>query len=468
MSEKIFHHAMSYVDDDIVENFLDNKSKRQAIAPSRFFLKWGAVAAVFCIAVATSFVMLWQSPGIHPTPTVPTTSSSTESSHTVTPESSVTPSSNQTPNSTKPNSTESNFTLPVPIDEIVWNENNGGVSGEAAWMGWNGMKLSIDLEIAVSRMEQGSETNQYLAIHVWYEEGELLDCYVYAGKSYAEHQEEMKAWQRLLYKYNSLAGEADLLKYGELLYTEGLPDGRKWTKEKYDERVAYYGEEFLSEYIVDGVYNSSKLGLDRREIVSKIDTKEKLFTDLIQSFQTDCAPEIAKAFEQYAVTVKNNCVYLFITLSEFETIDIENKEGYMFYWASRAAYDGYVEPADLPVLDNTVTGFNWEKIGFSSLKETTNGQPLCDEDVIDMIYETMDLWKYTYDYLEFRFSHNGELTEADFENMQYQEIFSYKYPTGTMVSVKYEDINLEALKELSQRSEITWIWIGAPLIAVPD
>ena len=462
MNEKIFHHAMSYVDDDIVENFLDNKSKRQAIAPSRFFLKWGAVAAVFCIAVATSFVMLWQSPGIHPTPTVPTTSSSTEPSHTVTPESSVTPSS------TKPNSTESNFTLPVPIDEIVWNENNGGVSGEAAWMEWNGMKLSNDLYEAIYRMEQGSETNQYLAILVWYEEGELLDCYVYEGKSYAEHQEEMKAWQRLLYKYNSLAGEADLLKYGELLYTEGLPDGRKWTKEKYDERVAYYGEEFLSEYIVDGVYNSSKLGLDRREIVSKIDTKEKLFTDLIQSFQTDCAPEIAKAFEQYAVTVKNNCVYLFITLSEFETIDIENKEGYMFYWASRAAYDGYVEPADLPVLDNTVTGFNWEKIGFSSLKETTNGQPRCDEDVIDMIYETMDLWKYAYDYLEFRFSHNGELTEADFENMQYQEIFSYKYPTGTMVSVKYEDINLEALKELSNRSEITWVWIGAPLIAMPD
>ena len=140
MSEKIFHHAMSYVDDDIVENFLDNKSKRQAIAPSRFFLKWGAVAAVFCIAVATSFVMLWQSPGIHPTPTVPTTSSSTESSHTVTPESSVTPSSNQTPNSTKPNSTESNFTLPVPIDEIIWYVDKGGATGESAWMEWKNWK----------------------------------------------------------------------------------------------------------------------------------------------------------------------------------------------------------------------------------------------------------------------------------------------------------------------------------------
>lgn len=452
MNEKIFHRAMSYVDDDIVENFFENKSKRQASIHAHAFLKWGAVAAVFCIAVATSFVMLWQSPDIHPTPTVPATSSGT-----------VAQSSSATPESSEPS-----FPLPVPIDEIVWNENNGGVSSEAAWMEWNGMKLSNDLERAVSRMEQGSETNQYLAIHVWYEEGELLDCYVYEGKSYAEHQEEMKAWLQLRHKYNSLADEADLLKYGELLYTEGLPDGRKWTKEEYDERVAYYGEEFLSEYIVDGVYNSSKLRLDCREIASKIDTKEKLFTDLIQFFQEDCAPEIAKAFEQYAVTVKNNSVYLFITLSEFETIDIENKEGYMFYWASRAAYDGYVEAPDVPVFDNSVTGFDWNKIGFSSLKETANGKPLCDEDVIDMINETMDLWKYTYDCLEFRFSHNGELTEADFENMQYQEIFSYKYPTGTMVSVKYEDINLEALKELSHRSEITWIWIGAPLIAVPD
>ena len=285
----------------------------------------------------------------------------------------------------------------------------------------------------------------------------------------------MKAWLQLRHKYNSLDDEADLLKYGELLYTEGLPDGRKWTKEEYDERVSYYGEEFLSEYIFDGVYDSSKLWLDCREIASRIDTKEKLFTDLIQSFQEDCATEIAEAFEQYAVTVKNNRVFLFITLSDFKTIDIENKEGYMFDLATQASYDGYIETPDVPVFDDSVSGFDYEKMVFDSLDMFGGSrfQSLSDEDVIDMINETIDKWKYTYDYLEFTFVYEGELTEEDFNDMQYDRIFKEEYqyletPPRMIVTVKYKDINLEALKELSNREEIKQIRIRSPLIALPE
>ena len=461
MNEKIFHHAMSYVDDDIVENFLDNKSKRQAIAPSRFFLKWGAVAAVFCIAVATSFVMLWQSPGVHPTPTVPTTSSSTESSHTVTPESSVTPSSNQTPNSTKPNSTESNFTLPVPIDEIVWYEPSS-VSGEAAWMEWNGMKLSNELYEAVLK----TESDRYLAVTIIYDNDEYLNRFLYEGKSYAEHKEELESLRQLTYKYQALANQADMLKYGELLYTEGPPNGRKWTKEYYDKVVASFGKEFLSEFIVDGEFLAEKLEDAMEESQNKIKEKEKIIDPMLKAYHESSAPRIAEAFSQYAVTVKNGSAYLFITPAEFETIHVDNITDYFFSLASRAGYEGIVEEPDVPVFDNSVTGFDWNKIGFSSLQTTTNGQPRCDEDVIDMINETMDLWKYAYDYLEFEFYHNGELTEDNFENMQYQDISSYS--SGIIVWVKYEDINLEALKELSHRSEITRIWIRAPLRPEPE
>ena len=408
MNKKEFHRAMSYIDDDLVEGFLKMKSKREVnalpILKSRAFLKWGAVAAVFCLVVATSFVMLLHFPDQHTTPTVPAASSNTAaSSDTVTPESMTKPADTVTPESTtKPAGTvtpesadDPDFTLPVPLDEIIWYVDKGGASSDLAWMEWNGMKLSVDLDTAIYRIEHGYESKQYLAIRVWYEKGELLDCYVYEGKSYAEHREEMKAWLQLRHKYNSLDDEADLLKYGELLYTEGLPDGRKWTKEEYDERVSYYGEEFLSEYIFDGVYDSSKLWLDCREIASRIDTKEKLFTDLIQSFQEDCATEIAEAFEQYAVTVKNDIVFLFITLSDFKTIDIENKEGYMFDLATQASYDGYIETPDVPVFDDSVSGFDYEKMVFDSLDMFGGSrfQPLSDEGVIDMINETIDKWK---------------------------------------------------------------------------
>ncbi len=458
MNPKEFHRAMSYIDDDLVEGFLKMKSKREVnalpILKSRAVWKWGAVAAVFCLVVATSFVMLLHFPDQHTTPTVPATSSSTAAqSDSVTPESTVTP-----------NSTEPSFNLPAPIDEIVWNENNGGASDESAWMEWNGMKLSNDLYETVLE----TESERYMAVMIVYYNDEYLNRFVYDGKSYAEHEEELASLRQLSYRYNALRKEGYELKYGELLYTEGLLNGRKWTKEYYEKRVAYYGKEFLSEFIVDGEFLAEKLEDAIEENQNKIKEKEKIIDPLLRAYHESSAPSIAEAFSQYAVTVKNGRAYLFITPAEFETIWVDNITDYYFDLASRVGYEGITEEVEVPVLDKTISGFDWNKISFSSLETTSNGQPLCDEDVVDMINETMDLWKYTYDYLEFIFYHNGELTEEDFENMLYQDIVLSKYSLGIIVRVKYEDINLEALKELSHRSEITRIRIGAPLIPEPD
>lgn len=465
MSQKIFHRAMSYVDDDIVEDFLENKNKREMKAlplrKSRAFLKWGAVAAVFCLVCATSVVMLLNFPNSSTTPTVPVTSDSTAA-----PSDSVTPSSTAKPNVTvTPNSSEEpGFVLPAPIDEIIWYENKGGASGESAGVEWNGMKLSDALYETMLK----TESDRYMAVMIIYDNDEYLNRFVYDGQSYAEHNKEIDSLRQLSYRYNVLRKEGYELKYGELLYTEGPPDGRKWTKEYYDKRVAYYGEELLSEFIVDGEFLAEKLASAIEENQNRIKEKEKIIDPLIRAYHESSAPRIAEAFSQYEVTVKNGSAYLFITPAELGTIHVDNITDYSFSLSSRTGYEGITEEVDVPILDHTVFGFDWKKISFSSLETTSNGQPLCDEDVIDMINETMDRWKYTYDYLEFIFYHNGELTEEDFENMLYQDIVSYKYSSGIIVRVKYEDINLEALKELSHRPEITRIWIGAPLIPMPE
>ncbi|MBQ4120771.1 MAG: hypothetical protein IJD35_02015, partial [Clostridia bacterium] len=165
MNRSLFHRAMSYIDDDIVETFFENKSKREMIAlplhKSRAFLKWGAVAAVFCLVCATSVVMLLNFPNSSTTPTVPVTSDSTAApSDSVTPESTVTP-----------NSTEPTFTLPVPIEEIVWHKNKGGAVDNSAGGIQYGMFLSNDLLEAIYRIEKGYESKQYLAIQIRYGEG---------------------------------------------------------------------------------------------------------------------------------------------------------------------------------------------------------------------------------------------------------------------------------------------------------
>lgn len=464
---------MSYIDDDLVEDFLKMKSKREVnalpILKSRAVWKWGAVAAVFCLVVATSFVMLLHFPDQHTTPTVPVTSSNTAApSDTVTPESTTKPTGTVTPESAD----DPDFTLPVPIDEIIWYVDKGGPVGSDAGGIWNGMELSGELIEAIYQIEHGYESKEYLAIEVRCTDGELLDRYVYEGKSYAEHQEELESLRQLTYKYHALAREADMLKYGELLYTEGLPDGTKWTKEQYDERVAYYGEELLSKVIVNGAYRAQELEIAYRDNEKKFEEKEKMLRDLTPSFHKDSASAVAEAFEQYTVTVKNDIVFLFIKLSDFETINLENKEDYRFDLASRVSYDGYVEEPDVPVFDDSVSGFDYEKMVFDSIDMfgVSSFQPLSDEGVIDMINETIDKWKYTSDYLEFTFVYEGELTEEDFNDMQYFDIYQSDYMGNfprMIVRVKYKDINLEAFKELSNRTEIKQIRISAPLTPVP-
>ena len=473
MNEKIFHHAMSYVDDDIVENFLDNKSKRQAIAPSRFFLKWGAVAAVFCIAVATSFLMLWQSPGIHPTPTVPTTSSSTESSHTVTPESSVTPSS------TKPNSTESNFTLPVPIDRIVWYDKSNSSESSTITV-WNGMTLSADLQKTLNEIE----SDRYMALIIRFsDKSGCFQNFIYDGKRYAEYTRELDSLLDLYSRYVTLYRVGEELKYGELLYTEGLPDGTKWTKEVYDETVKSCGEELISAFIVDGVFLSEDLKNALEENQIEIWEKEKTIDDLIAAYHESTSIIIAEAFSQYAIFLKNSSVYLFITPVEFKRLQVENIENYSFSLAPRDAYEGKSDSAeepDVPVLENTVSGFDYSKMSFDSLLNTENCKPTSDEDVIKMLNETMELWKYSYDQLEFTFYYDDEFVAGltsweefdrlnyDYKAMHHCDIGLTLNPLIMTVRVEYKNINPEALKELSQKTEITKILITIPISSVFD
>ena len=63
-------------------------------------------------------------------------------------------------------------------------------------------------------------------------------------------------------KLGQLLKQGDSLKYGEALYTTGTPDGEKWTKDFYEQRVDFYSEEFLAKYIVNGEFLRDKVVSD--------------------------------------------------------------------------------------------------------------------------------------------------------------------------------------------------------------
>lgn len=160
---------------------------------------------------------------------------------------------------------------------------------------------------------------------------------------------------------------------------------------------------------------------------------------------------------------KNNNLYLFITKDQFINWEMENKADYIFYLASRSSYEGTVTEAPNDNIDDSVTGFAYEKFKFSN---NEGNIVKSDSEVITLMNALIDRWKYTYDCIEITlYTH---LSEEELEALNYSAVMQLNYPDRTVIQIKYENINMEALKELSKRSDISSIHISAPSTAIED
>ncbi|MBR3419347.1 MAG: dockerin type I repeat-containing protein [Oscillospiraceae bacterium] len=87
--------------------------------------------------------------------------------------------------------------------------------------------------------------------------------YVYKGRTLeAISRDRSDVFNETLFKLEELLLYGDAMKYGEVLYTTGTPTGQKWTKEWYEDRLAYFGTEMLEKYIVNGEFRKVQLTAD--------------------------------------------------------------------------------------------------------------------------------------------------------------------------------------------------------------
>ena len=160
---------------------------------------------------------------------------------------------------------------------------------------------------------------------------------------------------------------------------------------------------------------------------------------------------------------KNGSLYIFVTRDQLLDWNLDNKGDYIFYLASRSAYEGFVTEAPTDEIEDSVTGFAYEKFKFSN---NEGNVAKSDAEVISLMNALIDQWKYTYDSIEITlYTH---VPEEELEALNYSGIMQLKYPDRTVIQVKYININMEALKELSKRSDISYIHISAPLTAIED
>lgn len=223
---------------------------------------------------------------------------------------------------------------------IIWAEEkkDGDFIGYDHYVIWNGKELFNTLYSALEENE--TDDNCLFAVSAFY--GKTDGQFVYDGKTLAQYEEEAQG--KRLEHLNKLLKEGEVLKYGEALYQSGTPDGEKWSKGLYDMTVAEYGEEMLSEYIVDGVFLKDK-------VLQDIPEAEKEFEAARQTFDRACAAYRVHVYEEtlvqleaqgikYELSKDPDNLLLFISKEDFANFTLDNISDWLFFHASKIEKTG--------------------------------------------------------------------------------------------------------------------------------
>lgn len=153
--------------------------------------------------------------------------------------------------------------------------------------------------------------------------------------------------------------------------------------------------------------------------------------------------------------VKNQRLFIFVTREQLKTLSIDGKEYYSLTFAKRRSYEH--KAGDIPTFDHNVTGFAYDKYSFEIAGNYYS--PDCDRALIDTLNQLIGTGQFDTDRLSFIIHSDVFLTEDVFEDMHCETLYIAKYIKTCYASVLYENIDLEALKALSNHPSVTSITV---------
>lgn len=409
MTKDLFSDAVTQISSDAVERFvaMDERLERKR-ARKRAVMKWGSAAACLLLAVGigvSGALGFW-----------------------------------------------SRDALPTDIENIAWNTGDQGFTEGLVISPWKGWHIDYFLH---EQLVYG-DAEQYIAIRVMRREEAAFE---FEGRTIGQMRTEKDEAYAKASILEVFLKEGHALQYGELLYTEGTPDGERWTKEHYDERLAFYGEVFLKEYIANSIFLKEKAESDLQECRRKAQTLEVAYNRAIDAYHKSYLVREAEIFsaEGACAIVKNSRLFLFVTRIQLETLEIEGKEQYSLSFAKRRSYE-HIE-GEIPTLKNNVTGFALDKI---TCEVTPNKlySPESDEKLIETINGMIRTGQFDTDQLLFTVYGNESLSEELFADMNCEDLSVLSYVNAAHASVLFENIDLEALRDLSLQPSVTSITIS--------
>lgn len=337
---------------------------------------------------------------------------------------------------------------------------NSLTSKTTAYGGW---RMSDTLEKALALAGNSDTRFAILVSPVLH--GETFDAFVYQGRTYTEWETYREACFAEQEKRLMLLKEGEALKYGEALYTTGTPEGEKWAKSLYDERVAYYGAEFLARYIVDGELLAETLEREAAEYLTEYESVAYILSDLVTQYRAEQSLAVAAQLTEQGLLceVRRGRLFLFATPRQLKQVRNIDKDEVTLTAASRRMYD---EAYDLfNSLDTTVSGFNTD-ILYITTDYVRSHVMRDDADVIDAIRYLYDHFQHDDGYLDVSIDCGDTLTDEYLAGYGWEVVYRGKYISNIHVRVPFDKFDLQLLCDLSNRTDVTYIHIGPP--AVPD
>lgn len=202
--------------------------------------------------------------------------------------------------------------------------------------GYNGFVHWNDKTVTSSLWEvlQSAAADDYLNIYVVMPVSVQDQDFTYKGKTLKEYSDIWDQSRELINKLEELHKVGEFLKYGEALYTTGTPTGEKWSKQLYDETVAYYGSELLNEYIVDSELLLDKIRSDTETAKKSVEAARREYTKACKEYQkSKLAAEYRKLKEQginAGLSSTGNTLMILVTKTEFEGLKTDTAQEIIF------------------------------------------------------------------------------------------------------------------------------------------
>lgn len=227
------------------------------------------------------------------------------------------------------NSTTQTTPITKPTYNILWKEAEEDMStGEIAVDTQMGKTIEWGLKKTLENLPQN--TKVAVAAYPYMTDPN----FVWNGKSLKEYSDAFDAERSMLNKLGSLAKMGNMLKYGEALLT-GTPDGEKWSKELYEETIAYYGEELLSKYIVNGEFLKDQLEADI-EIMSGEGSAYYAYESACAAYNAYALDEAEKQLAAHSIdydasnSADSGCIIMFVDAEQFSAFTMESIENWCF------------------------------------------------------------------------------------------------------------------------------------------